>query len=123
MKKTKWFILLLLAPIALPSCSGTHKAFVSNANVNTTEVVLSRKNYKIVERIEGHSSTAAVFGIGNHGMKALVANAREDMLAKTNFIGTSRAVINETIEINNRRVIFVSTKTVKVSAYVIEFIE
>jgi hypothetical protein len=123
MKKNKWFIMLLFASMTLSSCIGTHSALSHNANINTTEVVLSKKNYKIVERIDGSASTVAIFGIGNHGMKTLVGNARQDMLEKTKFIGTSRAIINESIEINNRRIFFVSTKTVNVSAYVIEFIE
>jgi hypothetical protein len=123
MKKNKWFIVLLLASVTLSSCMGIHNALSSNENVNTTEVVLSRKNYKIVERIEGSASTYSVFGIGNHGWKTLVANARREMLLKTNLIGTSRAIINENIEINHRMIFMVSIKTVNVSAYVIEFTE
>ena len=120
----KKFFLITLVAITLSSCIGIHHPLTHNTNVNQTQVVLSHKNYKIIERVEGHASTASVLGIGNHGMKTLVANARADMLKKVNLIGTSRAIINEQVEVNNRRILLiVSTKTVNVSAYIIEFTE
>jgi hypothetical protein len=105
------------------SCVALHSALSSNVNTNTTEVVLAKNNYTIVDRIEGTASTVSVFGIGNHGFKTLVANARAHMLDKAKFIGTSRAVINENIEINNRQILIVGIKSVHVSAYLIEFTE
>jgi hypothetical protein len=43
------------------------------------------------------------------------------MLESANLIGKSRAVINETVEVNNKFFLLIGFKTVTVSAYVIEF--
>ncbi|MDR2836858.1 MAG: hypothetical protein LBV69_11845 [Bacteroidales bacterium] len=123
MKRIFIVIIVFVLILFFHSCIGVHQSLSHNQNTNATEVVLSKNNYKIVEKIEGHASTVSVFGIGNHGMKTLVANARAHMLENTNFIGTSRAVINENIEINKRSIFFVTTRTINISAYVIEFTE
>ncbi|GHU93642.1 hypothetical protein FACS1894156_0750 [Bacteroidia bacterium] len=122
MKRVLFIIIAaFVSTLCLSSCGGTHSALSSNTNVSATQVVLSKNNYKIVDKLEGSSSTVSIFGIGNHGMRTLVANARADMLKKANLIGTSRAVINENIEINKRMIFFVMTRTVNTSAYLIEF--
>jgi PBP1b-binding outer membrane lipoprotein LpoB len=123
MQKIKLVIMLAVAAVLLSSCHASHSALSRNENVNTTQVVLAKKNYKVLEKIEGTATTVSVFGLGNHGMKTLVSNARADMLSKVNFIGGSKAIINENIEINNRTIFMVSTKSVNVSAYLIEFTE
>jgi hypothetical protein len=112
-------LVFLCAIAILFSACGVHHALTYNANNSNTNIVLSTNNYKIIQRVEGQATSATVFGIGN--FKALVANARADMLKKANLVGKSRAIINEYIEVNKKSIFIVGTKTVTVSAYVIEF--
>ena len=120
-------ILILFSTIAVllffSSCSAISTINTSNVNNSTTNVVLSKKNYKVIERVEGHDSSISIFGIGNHGFKTLAMNARADMLRNAKLEGSARAVINEQLEKNTRVIFMVTTKTVSISAYVIEFTE
>jgi hypothetical protein len=53
--------------------------------------------------------------------KALIAEARNEMLREANLEGGARAVINETVEIRGTSFPFFGRKLVTVSAQVIEF--
>jgi hypothetical protein len=85
--------------------------------------VLSKGNFKVVARVQGTSSGVSVFGFGGT-FKAAIADARKEMLENANLVGTSRAIINETVEVNNESYAgIVNVKRVTVSAYIIEFTE
>ena len=84
-------------------------------------VVLQDNNYKIIKKVKGEASGMSVFGIFGGSFRPLVEQARSQMLASANLIGKSRAIINETVEVNNKFFLVVGFKTVTVSAYVIEF--
>jgi hypothetical protein len=120
MKKNITLFITVLIMLALSSC-GIHSTLSSNQNQNQTQVVLARKNYKIIQKVTGSATNTSIFGIGG-GMRALVSRARAKMLDNIDFAG-SRAIINENIETNDRIIFFVNTKTVTVSAYLIEFTE
>ena len=62
-----------------------------------------------------------IFGIGGLSKKALIAEARAKMLARSNIIGGSKAVINETVEVSYSFFPFVRFYNVTVSAHIIEF--
>ena len=108
--------------ILLSSCA-LHKGLTTNLNTNTTEVVLSQNNYKVVERVIGKSQTLYVFGIGGHTKEGLIAEAKANMLSNANILGSSKAIVNETVEIKNSLFPFVRKCKVIVSAYVVEFTE
>jgi hypothetical protein len=92
-------------------------------NNHTTNVVLQKNNYKIIQKVKGTSTSTSVFGIGG-GFRPLIERARAKMLESAELIGTTRAVINETVETNNKNYVgIVNQKTVTISAYIIEFTE
>ena len=96
-----YFILLGIA-FLFSSCT-VHFGLTSNSNIHSTEVVLSKKN-----------------GISKN---AMIAEARANMLSKVDFIGTSKAVINETVEVKYTLFPFFREYLVTVSAHIIEYTE
>lgn len=107
----------------MTSC-GIHSAMVGNINNNTTNVELSKKNFKVIDRVSGQSTATYVFGIGGLSNKALIEKAKTKMLENANLTGSSKAIINVTTESHNTLVVpFLYQKTVTVSAHIIEFIE
>ena len=117
----KKLILLLISILLLSSCA-VHSGLTFNTNNSVTNVVLQGNNYKIIQKVQGTASGFSVFGIGG-AFQPIVNNARSEMLRNANLIGRSRAIINETVEVNNKFFVIVGVKTVTVSAYVIEFID
>ena len=120
----KFFSVLLVVSIlfSFSSCA-IHSGLTNNVNNHTTNVVLTKNNYKIIQKVKGTASGTSVFAIGG-SFNPLIERARAEMLESAGLIGASRAVINETVEINNKSYVgIVNTKTVTVSAYVIEFTE
>jgi len=113
--------ILVLCTIALllSSCA-LHSGLTFNTNNNVTNVVLQGNNYKIVQKVQGTASGVSVLGIGGP-FRAIVAKARSEMLKNANLVGHSRAIINETVEVNSKYFVLFGVKTITVSAYVIEF--
>ena len=122
--KTKNLMLILLSFVLITSSCGFHTAYVSNVNNNSTNVELSKKNFKVVERVTGQSSATYILGIGGLANKALINKAEFSMLEKSNLIGASKAITSLTIESHNAIFYpFFFRKTITVSGYVIEFTE
>ena len=94
-----------------------------NLDNHTTEVVLSKKNFKVLESVQGEAQALYVFGIGGLSKKALIAEAKANMLAKANRVGGSKAIINETVEIKHTLFPIVRLYTVTVSGHIVEFTE
>lgn len=115
-------ILTLLIISLLSSCS-IHNGLTYNSNIHSTEVVLSKKNFKVVSSVKGEAEASYLFGIGSITKKALVEEARTKMLEKANLIGSSKAVANETVELTHTFFPFFRKYNVTVSAYIIEFTE
>ena len=114
-------VLFSALALLLASCGGTRE-LSHNVNNHTTQVVLAKNNFKVVEHVKGEASNQYLLIIGG-GKRALVEKARAKMLQKANLVGSSRAVINETVE---SYWIFIGVGiqyTVSVSADVIEFTE
>ena len=120
-KFIKVFI-IVLGITSFSSCS-MHKQLASNVNNNTTEVVLSKNNYKIIERVYGEAEARYVLGFGGMKRNGLISEAKAKMLENANIEGTSRAIINETVELKHSLVFLTRTQKVIVTAYVIEFTE
>jgi len=116
------FFLLIGITFLFSGCA-IHSGLTTNSNNHTTEVVLSKKNFKVIESVQGESQATYVFGIGGLSKTAMIAEARANMLSKANIIGGSKAVINETVEIKHSLFPFFRKYTVIVSAHIIEFTE
>jgi len=119
MKNFLKILTIAVVTFSLSSCA-MHSGMTSNTNSNTTKVVLQSKNYKVVQKVQGSASGLKVLGFGG-SFKPLIANARSEMLASADLVGKPRAVINEMVEVNDKRFVVFQVKTVTVSAYVIEF--
>lgn len=123
MKTFKILSIVFFTSILMTSC-GIHSAMVRNINNNTTNVALSRKNFKVIDRVCGESTAIYVLGIGGLSNKALIEKAKTKMLENANLIGSSKAIINVTTESHMTLVVpFFYQKTVTVSAHIIEFTE
>ena len=120
MKRIFYIILTVAIVLSLSSCA-LHYGLTANLNNSTTNVVLQTNNYKIIKKVEGTATGTRILCLFGGFQRPLVEKARNEMLKSANLIGKSRAVINETIEENNKFFLLVGFKTVTVSAYVIEF--
>lgn len=122
MKLIKKVGLLILLTVVFASCRTSYRGLTTNENHHQTQVVLSENNYRIVKYVEGDASARYVFSFGGNGSeRGLLARARENMLRNAGLIGTSRAVINETVERRVKDGFFTTEVRYIVSAYVIEF--
>ncbi|MDR1369671.1 MAG: hypothetical protein LBJ72_06050 [Dysgonamonadaceae bacterium] len=116
-------VLFVIAMLFSFSSCAIHSVLTNNVNNSTTNVVLEKNNYKIIQKVKGSASGTSVLIFGG-SFRPLIEKARSKMLENAELIGTSRAVINETVEVNNKSYVgIVNVKTVTVSAYVVEFIE
>jgi hypothetical protein len=107
--------------LSLSSC-GVSSALVINDNQNSTQVQLAANNYRVVERITGSAEVDYVLLIGGMKQRQLYDNAYSAMMQKANITGGSRAIINVMTEENLSGFFpFFHTRTITVSAYVIEF--
>ena len=115
--------LLMLGIVFLLSSCAIHNQLTSNVNNHSTEVVLSKKNFKVVETVKGESQALYVFGIGGHKKDAMINEARTNMLINANIIGSPKAIIYETVETKSSLFPIVRLYKVIVSGYVVEFTE
>lgn len=123
MKKALLFFTLFIALFGMTSCS-VHDGMTRNLNQNTTNVILQDNNYTIVQKVRGESEANYVFYFGGFRKKGLIEEARANMLENANLIGSSRAVINETVETSYTTFAGIYSKVkVTVSGYVVEFTE
>ena len=121
MKSFTKFIFFILVSVLLSGC-GMHSAMVSNINSNVTNVELSRKNFKIVDKVSGQSTATYILGIGGLSNKALIEKAKANMLSKAELTGSAKAIVNVTTESHVSIIYpFFFQRTVTVSGHIIEF--
>lgn len=118
----KIYMLLLLVSAVMTSCA-SHHGLPKNHNQNTTEVVLTKNNFKVVSMVKGEAEATYVLGFGGLSKNGLVSEAKAKMLANAGLEGTARTVINEVVEVKTSGLFFVSKYKVIVSAQIIEFTE
>ncbi|MBE6342141.1 MAG: hypothetical protein E7065_01965 [Lentimicrobiaceae bacterium] len=117
------FLVLVVIIFGMTSCS-LHDGLTHNLNQNSTNVVLQDNNYTIVQKVRGESQADYFFYFGGFRKKGLIEEARADMLENANLIGSSKAVINETVETSYTTFCGIySNVKVTVSGYVVEFKE
>ena len=117
----KLFLILIVLPLLLSSC-GTNLTTFFNASESMTQVELSENNFPVVERVMGESNNVYIFGIGGLSNKALLGQAKNDMMEKAGLVGTSRAMVNITYDrhVSGVPPIYYEVK-VTATGYVIEF--
>lgn len=119
------FACCIVFVLMLSSCSVTQLPIL-NVNSNNTTVTLSRKNFRILDHVQGQSSATYVFGIGGMSTKSLYNNARAAMYQSANLSGTNATTIaNETVEVQNTAILFpfFFRKTVIVGGNILEFVD
>jgi len=121
MKKVIVVAVALGGLFLLNSC-GISTALVMNDNQNSTQVQLTSNNYKVIERISGSAEVDYILLIGGMKQRQVYENAYSAMMQKANMKEGSRAIINVMTEENFSGFFpFFHTRTITVSAYVIEF--
>lgn len=118
----KALFILAISAMFFTSCA-VHSGLTTNSNLSSTEVVLSKNNFKIIESVQGSSEAIFILGIGGLTKDALISEARNNMLSTANIIGNSRAIINERVEVKHSLFPLVRHYKVIVSGHVIEFTE
>lgn len=114
-------IILFVGMVWFLSGCAIYSDLTTNVNNHSTEVVLTENNFRVVEDVIGEATASYVFGIGGLTTKNLTAEARKNMLSKANMIGSSKALINETLEIRRSKFPFFGRYRVIVSGQIIEF--
>lgn len=122
MKKLTLSYLFIIFLISITSC-GFHNGLTKNYNAHNTEVQLNRKNFKVIKTLSASSTATYILGIGGIDKRALIANARAEMIKNAEMEGAAKAIINETVEIHVSNLIVIAKYTVTVSGTVIEFTE
>lgn len=92
---------------------------VNGANTN---VVLEKKNFKVVETVSGDATDKYWFFIGGY-KQTLVAKAKQKMIENAKLEGTSKAIINVTLEEHSKFMFIYIKRTITVHGTVIEFTE
>ena len=114
---------LVVTLFGVSSCS-LQDPMTRNVNQATTNVIMKDNNYKIVEKVRGEAQAKYILCFGGFRKQALIEEARARMLENANLIGSSKAVINENVEMSITSYVgFYNILKVTVSGYVIEFTE
>lgn len=119
----KKIVFMFIGTMFLFSSCAIHNGLTSNANNHNTEVVLSNKNFKVTDIVKGESKAMYVFGIGGLSKKAMIAEARANMLSRANIVGSSKAIVNETVEVKHSFFPLVRLYQVTVSGHIVEFLD
>lgn len=107
--------------LLMTSC-GISKEAASNLNVSQTEVILAKKNYKVVGTAQGESTQNYWFGIGGMSSKSMKESAIAEMYRNANLSG-SRAVINVNVSYKNKMMLIHYKKKAIATGTIIEFTE
>ena len=119
----KKFLIACVACMALLTTScGVSRQATDNRNVTQTEVVLAKKNYKVVGMVTGESSQNYWFGIGGLSKKSLGESAMSDMYKNANLTG-SQAIINVNVSYKNKIILVYTGAKAIATGTVIEFID
>lgn len=123
-KKSALATILLLAIILLSGC-GINSGIINQFSVNgaNTNVVLEKNNFKVIGTVSGDATDSYVLFIGGY-KQTLIAKAKQKMIENAKLEGSSKAIINITVEEHNKLfLIFYIKRTITVHGTVIEFTE
>lgn len=115
--------LLLVATIFLSGC-GINSGIINQYSVNgaNTNVVLEKKNFKVIGTVSGEATDTYFLLVGGYKQN-LVAKAKQNMIENAKLDGTSKAIINVTLEEHSKFIFIYFKRTITVHGTVIEFTE
>ncbi len=113
--------LTVCCALACTSCSFSREA-TGNQNLNQTEVVLAKKNYRVIGQATGVSTQNYVFGIGGMSQKSLGQSAMSEMFKNANLSG-SQAIINVNVAYKNKLVLIHTKSKAIATGTIIEFVD
>lgn len=115
--------LVIISGLFLSGC-GINSGLINQftANVSNTNVVLQKANFKVLGTVTGNANDTYIFGIGGNKQN-LVAQAKQKMLDNAKLDGTSKAIINVTVEEHCKLILIYWERTISVQGTVIEFNE
>lgn len=118
----KILTVISLFSIFLLSGCGINSGLINQLNVHgaSTNVILQENNFKVVGTVSGEAKDTYILGFGGL-TRDLVATAKQNMIANAELDGTSRAIINVTIEEHHALFVILVEKTIIVHGTVIEF--
>jgi len=122
-KKSEFITLFLLAIVFLSGC-GVNSGIMNQYSVNgaNTNVILQKNNFKVIGTVSGEATDKYLFFIGGY-KQTLVAKAKQNMIENAKLEGTSKAIINVTLEEHNKFIFVYIKRTITVHGTVIEFTE
>lgn len=119
----KKFLIACIASIALLTTScGVSREATSNSNIAQTEVVLAKKNYKVVGMVSGECAQNYVLGIGGLSKKSMGESAMSEMYKNAGLTG-SQAIINVNVTYKNKFILIYSQSKAIATGTVIEFVD
>ena len=102
-------------------CAFSREA-TSNNNVTQTEVVLSKKNFRVIGNVSGESAQNYWFGFGGMSKKSLGESAMSSMYRNAD-LKDSQAIINTNICYKNKFIFIYNQTKAIATGTVIEFTE
>ncbi|HZK08558.1 MAG TPA: DUF6567 family protein [Bacteroidales bacterium] len=91
-----------------------------HTGIGMSNASLSQNNFKIVKFAKGDVCTTKIFGLGGLGKQALVAEAKQELLA--NYpLQDGQALANMTVDFKNSFIFFVIITKCTVTADVVQF--
>jgi hypothetical protein len=123
MKKLSISLVFVAGLLFFNSC-GINHAYVFNHNQNATQVHLGSNNFKVLDKVSGTAEVSYVLIFGGVNRKELYKNAYSEMVNSANLVSGSKAFVNVLTEEHIGGVPpFYYTRTITVSANVIEFVK
>ncbi|MDE5872168.1 MAG: hypothetical protein K2H22_09540 [Muribaculaceae bacterium] len=118
------FPIACLAALSLlcNGCAAFSREAANNRNLNQTEVVLARKNFRVIGNVSGESEQNYWFGIGGMSKKSLGESAMSAMYRNAG-LRDSQAIINTNICYKNKYILIYSQRKAIATGTVIEFTE
>jgi hypothetical protein len=118
----KIFLVTSLFTVILLSGCGINSGLINQFNVHgaNTNVILQENNFKVVGTVSGGAKDTYILGFGGL-TRDLVSTAKQNMIDNAELDGTSRAVINVTIEEHHALFVILVEKTIIAHGTVIEF--
>lgn len=115
--------IFLISTILLSGC-GINSGIMNQYSVNgaNTNVVLQKNNFKVIGTVNGEATDKYLFFIGGF-KQSLVSKAKQNMIESAKLEGTSKAIINVTLEEHNKLMFIYIKRTITVHGTVIEFTE
>lgn len=110
--------------MVLAGCGASREATHNIAEFQT-QVVLQKKNFKVIGTVSGKSEQTYVFGIGGLSKKSMTESAMSEMMKRADLMDGSRAIINVNVQYKSKCVLgFVYNKVTAIATgTIIEFTE